>query len=217
MNLYRSFGSLLENWVSEGGPQFDSAWRGNSEESSLTSSPDMDTALNSESVDSGVETASSVMSLPITCGSVSMDNTEIDTMTAERERDRLSPGSQSPVLCGPSSASSSSLNICPSTPRESATVLHLKVEEALQRTQPRRLWDPECQAGVEVPRQRTRASWYLKRHISTIAAKGQRSESFRAAKTVSPLTSLRRISETRRRPLSLRYDQRPFVEKLEVS
>ncbi|XP_076020276.1 uncharacterized protein LOC143011322 [Genypterus blacodes] len=209
MNVYRSFGCLLENWIAEGSLDLDSGWLGNSDEVSPTSFSDMDTTLNCESVDSGVETAGSVMSLPITCGSVSMDNTELDAMAADTELDR------SPVLYDPSSASCPSLNLLPNTPQETSTALHLKLEQALQRTQPRRVWNgPECKAeGLEPPR-RNRASWYLKRHISSVA-KGQRSENLRMAKTASPVTSIRKISEPRRRPLSMRYEQRPFVEKLE--
>ena len=113
MNLYRSFGNLMEAWVTEGAQGSDSAWLGNNYEDPSMRSSDVGTNIRTESVDSGVETASSVTSLPPTPSSVSADHTEIDSFTPERERDSTS---QSPILSFPvpPSSSSSSPHLRPS-------------------------------------------------------------------------------------------------------
>ncbi|KAF7661791.1 hypothetical protein LDENG_00254800 [Lucifuga dentata] len=217
MNLYRNFGNLLESWVTEGGQCSDADWLDNDGNSS-TSSPVMDAILHSESVDSGVEMESSVMSLPATCCSGSMENTEIETVTEERERNRVTPNStlQSPLFSGPSSASSSSLNLCPSTTQEPSTALHLKLEQALKRAEPKHSRNNlGSQTDAEYVRQHTRASFFLRRHTAALA-KTQRSKSFRPLSVTGPLVSSRQISEPRRCRLSLHSDNRPALEKLEV-
>ncbi|XP_071769665.1 uncharacterized protein LOC139922918 [Centroberyx gerrardi] len=224
MNLYRSFGNLLETWVTEGVPCSDpeqDKWLGGDCGNSLTAPPDMGPNLRSESVDSGVEMASSDTSLPSPHCSVSMGNTEIDTVTTEREEDRLTPAStlQSSVLSAPSSAPSSSLYLCPrtaQTPQEGSMALHLKVERALQRTEPRCQSlrnNPESHTDDVVLRRRTHSS-LAKQRASTLV-KGQRPESFGMRKTVSSSVPSRQMSEPCRRPLSLYHDNLPAQTKTE--
>ncbi|XP_035524012.1 uncharacterized protein si:dkey-106l3.7 [Morone saxatilis] len=211
MNLYRSFGNLMEAWVSEGGQCSDSEWPGNNEEDSPTPSSDMGTNLRSESVDSGVETASSDFSFLATSCSISRDNAEIDTFTPEVEGDRLTPAStsQSPV---PSLSSSSSLRLCPSRAQEGSAALSQKLEEALQRTDSKHLKDkPEPLTVDEVLRRRPGASFLPKRHTSELV-RGQRSESFSIRRTVKPSLPTRQLC---RRPMSMICNRQPAQTRLE--
>lgn len=202
MNLYRSFGNLLETWVAEGGPCSDpeqDKWFGSDCGNSLTASPDMGTNLRSESVDSGVEMASSDTSFPSPCGSVSVGNPEIDPVSTERVEDRLTPVSTSQT-------------------QDCSVDLHLKLEQALQRTQPKCQSlrnNPMSHTGDVVLRRKTPS--LTKQHTSTLV-KGQRSESFELRTTVRPLKPSRHMSEPRRRPLSLHSDNQPAAQtKTEVS
>uniref|UniRef100_G3PYX6 Si:dkey-106l3.7 n=2 Tax=Gasterosteus aculeatus TaxID=69293 RepID=G3PYX6_GASAC len=101
MNVYRSFGNLLESWVVDGSRYSDAACLGNNDGDPATSSSDAGTSLRPESVDSGVETASPVTSFPPTPSSASTDN-------AEREACGLTPASTSRSPAPSSSSSSSS-------------------------------------------------------------------------------------------------------------
>ncbi|XP_074547085.1 uncharacterized protein LOC141805794 [Halichoeres trimaculatus] len=133
MNLYRSFGNLMEAWVTEGAQGLDSEWLGVNEDSSSPSSNP-----RSESVDSGVETASSETSFPA-----------LDAST--------SPVLSSPVL---SSSSSSSPHLRPSRTQD---ILSQKLERALQRADSKRLKEiSELPTVDEVPRLRP------KRHTSHV-------------------------------------------------
>uniref|UniRef100_UPI0037E7F713 uro-adherence factor A n=1 Tax=Semicossyphus pulcher TaxID=241346 RepID=UPI0037E7F713 len=173
MNLYRSFGNLMEAWVTEGGRSMDSEWLGLNDEDSPTPSSN----LRSESVDSGVETASSETSFPATSCSVSTDYAEIDASI-----------SQSPVLSSPLllSSASSSPHLSPSGPRESSIALHQKLEQALQRTDSKCLQENSGTPTVdEVLRRRP------KRHTSEVV-RGQRSS-----------VPARQMSEMCRRPMSM--------------
>ncbi|XP_041815638.1 uncharacterized protein si:dkey-106l3.7 isoform X2 [Chelmon rostratus] len=205
MNLYRSFGNLMEAWVSEGGQSSDSEWPGNNDEDSPTPPSDMGTNLRSESVDSGVETASSETSFPA--------NAEIEAFIPETEG--LSPAStsQSPVLCSPppsSSSSSSSPRLCPSRAQEGSVALHQKLEQALQRTDSKHR-KAEPFTVDEVLRRRPRSSFLPKRHTSELV-RGQRLESFGLRRTVNPLVPAR---QTCRRPLSMNCDRHPAQARLE--
>ena len=192
----------------------DSTWLGNNdEEDPPTPSSDVGTTLRSESVDSGVETASSVTSLPATPCSVSTDNTEIDTFTAEREGLTPASASQSPVFSSPSS---SSPHLLPSRAREGPSALE-QVEQALQKTDSLRLKKGQEAPSVdEVLKRRPRASFVPKRHTSELlrgqrsGSFGQRSESFGPRRTVS--SSARQMSDMCRRPTSLCFETRPRSE-----
>ncbi|XP_042251666.1 uncharacterized protein si:dkey-106l3.7 isoform X1 [Thunnus maccoyii] len=197
MNLYRSFGNLMEAWVTEGNLCSDPEWLGNHDEDSAASSTDMGTNLRSESVDSGVETPSSDTSFPAT-SCISTDNAEIDTFTQTST-------SQSPLLSSsvPPFSSSSSPHICPSRAQEGSTALHLKVEQTLQRADCERLKDnPEPVTVDEVLRRQPRTSFLSKRHTSNLV-RGQRSQSLGPRRTVNPSVPVRQMSEIHRRPLSL--------------
>lgn len=210
MNLYRSFGNLMEAWVTEGSLCSDLEWLGNHDEDSPASSSDMGTNLRSESVDSGVETTSSDASFPATSCSISTDNAEIDTFTPT--------SSQSPVLSSPVPycSSSSSPQLCPSRTQEGSTALHLKVKQALERTDSKRLKDnPEPVTVDEVLRRRTRASFLPKRHTSDLV-RGQRSHSFGPRRTVNPSVPVRQMSDIYRRPLSMSCDKQPVQTRSEV-
>lgn len=214
MNLYRSFGNLMEAWITEENQCLDPAWLGNTDEDPLTPSSDMGANPRSESVDSGVETSSSVTSFPATPCSVSTDNAEIDTFPPERGATPAST-SQSPVLSSPvpSSSSSSSPHLHPSTAQES---LHLKVEQALQKTDSKRVEKkPEHLTVDEVLRRRPRSSFVSKRHTLELV-RGQRSESFGPRRTVNPLLPVRQMSDMCRRPTSLQlaHTRSEFVQDL---
>ncbi|XP_060916843.1 uncharacterized protein si:dkey-106l3.7 isoform X2 [Labrus mixtus] len=198
MNLYRSFGNLMEAWVTEGGQGLDSEWPRMNENSPTPSSN-----LRSESVDSGVETASSETSFPATSRSISTDNAEIDATL-----------SQSPVLSSPvlSSSSSSSLNLHPSRDQEESNALHQKLERTLRRTDSKCLKeDSEIPKVEEVLRRRP------KRHTSE-PVRGQRSvsESFCLRRTVNPSALTRHITEMCRRPPSMTCDEQQSQTRLEV-
>ncbi|KAJ0057110.1 hypothetical protein NL108_002046 [Boleophthalmus pectinirostris] len=200
MNLYRSFGNLMEVWVTEGAPEPD--WLERNEEDPPSPSSDVDTNVRSESVDSGVETASSDISFPTT--SVSVD---LDTFTPL--------ASQSPVLSFPAplSSTSSSPYLMPN---------RSKVEQALLRVESFR--EKRQEAPVDdVVRRRPLSSLLPKRHTSDLA-RGQRPGSIvlRKASSSSPL--VRQMSEAQRRPQSAIYDRETFdyipkvlTEKSELS
>lgn len=194
--------------MSEGGQCSDSEWLRNSEEDSPTPTSDMGTNLRSESVDSGVETASSDASFPATSCSASG---EIDTFTPEREGLTPASTSQSPVLSSPVpvSFSSSSPRLGPSRAQDSAA-LHEKVEQALQRTDSKK-----DSAEHEVLRRRPRASFLPKRHTSELV-RGQRSESFGLWRTINSSVPMRQMSDTCRRPMSMSCDTQPAQTSSEV-
>ncbi|XP_034752285.1 uncharacterized protein si:dkey-106l3.7 isoform X2 [Etheostoma cragini] len=194
MNLYSSFGNLMEAWVTKENQSLDSAWLGNNDEDPTTPSTDGGTNLPTESEDSGVETASSVTSFTATFSSVFIDNAEMDTFAPKTEVDGLTPSltSQSPV-------SSSSPRLCPSRAQEDSTALHLKVEQALQKVEakcPKNNREPVTVNGML--RQPPQASFLPKRHTSDLVLRGQRSESFSLRRTVNPSVSMRQMSEMRR-------------------
>nr|XP_046231639.1 uncharacterized protein si:dkey-106l3.7 [Scatophagus argus] len=210
MNLYRSFGNLMEAWITEEGQcSYSEGQENNDEDSSSLSSP-MGTNPRSESVDSGVETASSDMSFPATSCSISTDNTEIETFTSEGEVST----SQSPVLSSPlpSSSSPSSPRLCSTRAQEGSIALHQRVEEALQRTHSKLIKDNTLPLTVDdVLRRQPRASFLPKRHASELV-RGQRSESFGLRRTVNPLVPM---GLTRRRPMSMISYKQPAQTRLE--
>ncbi|XP_019937397.2 uncharacterized protein [Paralichthys olivaceus] len=199
MNLYRSFGNLMEAWVNEGGTYPDSP----------TPSSDTGPNFRSESVDSGVETASTDTSFPASSSFTSADNAETDAFMPEATGLSLASTSLSPVLSSPvpSSSSSSSPGLCPIKSLDRSTALQRKVEQALQRTDSKNQKDNSQLLTVEeVLRRQSRTSSPAKRHTSG-PVRGQRSESFGPRRTVNQSVSLRQTSEMCRRPMSLRLDK----------
>ncbi|XP_062269543.1 uncharacterized protein si:dkey-106l3.7 [Platichthys flesus] len=199
MNLYRSFGNLMEAWVNEGGTY----------PGSPTPSSDTGPNFRSESVDSGVETASTDTSFPASPSTTSADNAEIDAFMPERMGLTPASTSLSPVLSCPvpSSFSSSSPSLCPSKSLNGSSALHSRVEQALQRTDSKNQKDNSELLTVEVVlRRQPRASSMDKLH-STGFVRGQRSDSFGPGRTLNHSASLRQMSENCRRPMSLRWDK----------
>ncbi|XP_026988394.1 uncharacterized protein si:dkey-106l3.7 [Tachysurus fulvidraco] len=142
MNLYRSFGCLLETWVAEGYPgecsssakAFEKKLDQNGSDSASADSLRLTVAaVRSESEDSGVE-------LPSVVSPLTAQDRVLTSQASQLGENDLRPTSSSPALSQCSSSSS-----CFS-PRESFKVLKggakpsettgLRVEEALQRTEP---------------------------------------------------------------------------------
>ncbi|KAK2888372.1 uncharacterized protein si:dkey-106l3.7 isoform X2 [Channa argus] len=200
MNLYRNFGNIMETWVTEGKQCSDSELLDNIDEDSSIPSSGTRTELCSESLDSGVETASSDTSVLATTCFASTENAEIDAFLPERESNILTPAtptSQSPVFSSlvPYSFSSLSPHLCPSRPREGSNGLHLEVDQIIERTDSMCMTDkPKPLTVEEVLRRQTRASLQPKRHTSHLL-RGQRSQSFGQRSTVNPTVPIRQMSE----------------------
>lgn len=165
---------------------------GGSEESS----PSASTNLRSESVDSGVEMASSDTSFQATCSST--DTTESDggegsTLAVE-----------SSVLSCPSPSNPSS----PCRPsQDPSSTLHQKVEAALQRSNSKHLKDKPV--GPEVRRRDSRVH---PRPLSEML-RGQRKDRLDLRRMFNPLEPMRL---TRHRWSSVASDTLAFERKLEV-
>lgn len=199
MNLYRSFGNLMEAWVTEEGQCSYSELLGGSDRSS----PSASTNLRSESVDSGVEMASCDASFQATCSSVSTDTTESDGFTPDGEGS-TTLASESSVLSCPSPSKPSWPHRPPQDP---SSILTQKVEAALQRSSSKHLKDQP--AGLEI---RRRGSRVHQRPISE-ALRGQRKEGFDLRRMFNPLEPMRL---TRHRWSSVASDTLAFERKLEV-
>lgn len=137
MNLYRSFGCLLETWVAEGYPVERSSsaegWGKNvdpngSDSASADSLRLTGAALRSESEDSGVE-------LPSLVSPLTSQNHVLISQASQLGQDDLRPSCSSPALSQCSSSSSYSSAINKGSFKQSETAV-LKVEEALRRTEP---------------------------------------------------------------------------------
>lgn len=137
MNLYRSFGCLLETWVTEGYPvERSSSAEGlgknldpnGSDSASADSLRLTGAALRSESEDSGVE-------LPPVLSSLTSQHHVLTSQASQLREDDLRPSSSSPALsqCSSSSSRFSARNKGSLNQAETAG---LKVEEALRRTEP---------------------------------------------------------------------------------
>ncbi|XP_030599133.1 uncharacterized protein LOC115789762 [Archocentrus centrarchus] len=195
MNLYRSFGNLMETWLTEEDTCADAECLQHDTKDPPTPSSEMETTLRSESVDSGVETASCDTSVPATFSSVSTDNTEM-------EREELAPtlASQAPVF-----SSSSTPLLCPSRAEKDSTALNPKLEQALQRIDSRY---QKALTSDEVFSQQPQASVLIKRHTSALV-RGQSSDTLGLRRTVSPPVSIQPMSGLCRRTLSMTsYRQR---------
>lgn len=181
----------------------------NDDEDPPTPSSQMETNQRSESVDSGVETASSDVSFHATSSSSAAENTEVETLTPETEGDGFTQASQSSV---PSSLQSSP-SLRPSRAEEDSTALHQRLEEALLRTHSQHVKEnKEPLTADAVLRRQPGASSASKRHALE-AAKRQRSESFDLRGRVRPRVPSRPV---RRRPMSMIADKMPSQRKLEV-
>ncbi|KAL6097038.1 uncharacterized protein ACO6RY_06225 [Pungitius sinensis] len=192
MNLYRSFGNLMESWVADAGQYSDAARLGNNGEDLPTSSSDTGTSLRPDSVDSGVETASSVMSSPATPTSVSTN--------AGREAYGLTPASPSQSPAFSSSSSSSPVLGASGAQRVS-------VDEMLMRR-------PRASTGSWVARGQRSRSFALKRSayapVPTTQTSGPRRRSITCCDIQTDQTKSQDLGERERAPLSpgLRYLER---------
>lgn len=205
----------MEAWLTEERQCSYSELLGNNDEDSIMPSSQMETTLRSESVDSGVETASSDTSFHATSPSVSTENTEIGTFTPEREGDGFTQATEPPVPSSPTSSSPflSSPHVCPNSAQEDSAALNQKVEQALQRTTSRLLKDhSEPLTADKVLKRQPWASLLPKRHTSEVV-RCQRSDSFDLRRMINPSMPTRQM---RRRPMSMISDKLPSQRRLEV-
>ncbi|XP_054896742.1 uncharacterized protein si:dkey-106l3.7 isoform X3 [Poeciliopsis prolifica] len=148
MNLYTSFSNLMEAYVYEERTRPESQWRRDNTDGPHAPVSNIVVNPRSESVDSGVESATCETPNPATAGSVSTDNTEMDSFL--RQSDNFAPAStpQPPVFLSTlSSSSSSSPNLRLSRAEEAPTTLNLKGEPELQRTDSKR-WKQVYESSV---------------------------------------------------------------------
>lgn len=197
MNLYRSFGNLMEAWVTEEGQCSYSQLLG--DHGQAASSPS--TNLRSESVDSGVEMASADTSFHATSGS--MDNPELEGFTPERGPNAASEPS---LLSLPSPTNPFSPCPSPGGAQDPSALSHHRVEAALQRSHSKHLKDkPERLAAAEMHRRHSRA------HQQSV--RGQRSDRFDLRRMFNPSEPMRL---TRHRWSSVTSDTLTFQRRLEV-
>lgn len=198
MNLYRSFGDLMEVYVYEERTHPESHWHQDNADGPPAPVSNMAVNPRSESVDSGVETASCETPNPTSGNFLSTDNTEIEIF--QLPRDRFSPAStsQSPVLTSSlPSSSSSSPNMCSSRAEKEPTPLNLKGEPELQRTDSKR-W----KQVYEVLSHQPKSSSLPKQHTSDLK-RCIRSASFNMRRRFDPSVPTGNVSETQREPLSV--------------
>ncbi|XP_044000102.1 uncharacterized protein si:dkey-106l3.7 isoform X1 [Gambusia affinis] len=194
MNLYRSFSNLMEAYVYEERTRPESQWRRDNADG--PHAPVSNIAVNprSESVDSGVESASCETPNPATAGSLSTDNTEMDLFLLQS--DNFAPAStpQPPFLLSTlSSSSPSSPNLHLSRAEEAPTTLNLKEEPELQRADSKR-W----KQVYEVLSQQPKTSSLPKQHTSELK-RCIRSASFNLRRRFDPTVPNGQMSETERK------------------
>lgn len=177
-------------------------------ESNDQTSPLPSTNLRSESVDSGVEMASSDMSFHATCSSVSTDTTELEAFTPDREASTRA--SESSVLSCPSASDPVSPCLPPSGAPDHPSILHQKVEAALQRSSSKHLKvRPACLTAMEIRRRDSQ----LRQRPASESLRGQRSDRFDLRRMFNPSEPMRL---TRHRWSSIASDTLAFQGNLEV-
>lgn len=181
----------MEVWVTKEGQCSYSEPLGRNDETS----PSPSTNLRSESVDSGVEMASSDMSFHAA---------ELDGFTPDR--DRSARASESSVLSCPSPSKPFSPCLPPSGAQDHSNILHQKVEAALQRSNSKHLKD---KPAVEIRRRDSRAHQWP----TSESLRGQRSDRFDLRRMFNPSEPMRL---TRQRWSSVASDTLAFHRKLEV-
>lgn len=193
----------MEAWITEGGQG--TGFPVKNDKDSTAPSSHMETNLRSESVDSGVESASSDTSFHGIPSPVSTENTDMDTFAAEREGERSTAASESSVLSCPTPPPVFSSTTQLNSGQDALSILHQKVEQTLQRTNSKHLKKKtEFLKVDDMLRRRPRpSSLSPKRHTSEIVRSQRRS--------LEPSVPLRR-----RRPTSLVSDRLPSRRKLEV-
>ncbi|XP_011480164.1 uncharacterized protein LOC105355242 isoform X2 [Oryzias latipes] len=197
MNLYSSFGNLMEVWVHEDRTHLEPEGLENNVDDSPTPSSKIETNPCLESADSGVETAS----CDTPCSITSTDDAEFDLLTPQSEEPSPAPTSRSPVLFSPATSVSisSPTHLCHSKAKEGST--NLKVEQVLQRSVSK-----NSKYLNRMTSQRSQAS-YQATGQALERVQCQRSESMGQMKRAnSPVTIIQK-TEGHRRPVSFACDQ----------
>ncbi|XP_019727524.1 uncharacterized protein LOC109517061 isoform X1 [Hippocampus comes] len=203
MNLYRSFGNLMEAWVAEQHPDpelledisKDSPSRSSHSYSALEKN------VRTESVDSGVETASTDTFFPTS--SLSMDMAETDSFASGPGNDNHIPfssdGSASlpPYLSPPALSQPTNLRRV-----QGSVVFNQKLRQALQRSESRQVPEPHAIDQRDHTASRRRTSIL-------------RSESFGSWETARPSVPAWQISGVRKQILSSGRKMGPMQLKSE--
>ncbi|XP_046873826.1 uncharacterized protein si:dkey-106l3.7 isoform X2 [Hypomesus transpacificus] len=278
MNLYSSFGNLLESWVSEGvvpdtagkWPDTDSRASFMLSESEPLSKPHPSSPLRSESGDSGLEMASPVSPLPSSHYPgmdtqppvLSLPSSHYPGTTTDTDSDLVGAGGGEVVVSSspstprssdlplsspspprspdlplsspcpprspdlpPSSSSSSSLSLglteaqAPLGSPEHAVAMHLKLEQALQRTDTDRKLGRQKNTplpGDQAPRKRCDTA-SLSTESSQVVRTGQRSGSLGPGRKVGPAEGRQQTWERPKRPQSLYQDRLSVHTEEEIS
>ncbi|XP_032425939.1 uncharacterized protein LOC116724389 isoform X1 [Xiphophorus hellerii] len=195
MNLYRSFSNLMEAYVYEERTLPESQWRRDNTDGPHAPASNIAVNPRSESVDSGVESASCETPNFATAGSLSTDNTEMDLFLLQSDNFVPASTPQPPVFMSTlSSSSPSSPNLRLSRAEEASTTLNLKEEPELQRTDSKR-W----KQVYEVLSQQPKTSSLPKQHTSELK-RCIRSASFNLRRRFDPPVRNGQMSETERKP-----------------
>lgn len=166
----------MEAWVTEENQCSYSELLGNIGEAS--SSPSAN--LRSESVDSGMEMASTDTSFHTPSSSDSPDNIELDGLTPERGPTRAS---ESPALSCPSPSNPFSPCLSPSGAQDHPALLHQRVEAALQRSNSKHVKDtPEYLRAAALRWRHSRAH----RQHAPESMREQRSDRFDLRRMFNP-------------------------------
>ncbi|XP_049595098.1 uncharacterized protein si:dkey-106l3.7 [Syngnathus scovelli] len=200
MNLYRSFGNLLEAWVAEQEP--DTELLEDIPNDSLTcsspSSSGLERNVRAESVDSGVETAST--DTFCLTSSLSTEMAEMDSFASGNDNFSpfLSLGSASLPPCPPPAAISQPPRL---SRIQGSVIFNTKLNQALQRSESRRLSESHTDNRHAVSRYRNPLL---------------RSESFGTWETPKPSVSLRQILDMKKETLTSRSRMEPMQDRPEA-
>ncbi|XP_037122507.1 uncharacterized protein si:dkey-106l3.7 [Syngnathus acus] len=202
MNLYRSFGNRLEAWVAEQEP--DTELLEDIPNDSLTcsspSSSGMERNVRAESVDSGVETAST--DTFCLTSSLSTEMAEMDSFASGNDNfgPFLSLGSASLPPCPPPAA----ISRPPRLSRiQGSVTFNPKLKQALQRTESRRSSESHTD---------DRRLHAVSRYRNPLL----RSESFGTCETLRPSSSLRQILDIKKETLPSRSRMQPMQDRAEA-
>ncbi|KAM9794830.1 uncharacterized protein ACBT44_018723 [Syngnathus typhle] len=192
MNLYRSFGNLLEAWVAEQEPDTEllEDFPNDSPTCSSPSSSGMERNVRAESVDSGVETAST--DTFCLTSSLSTEMAEMDSFASGNDNfgPFLSLGSASLPPCPPPAAISQPRRL---SRIQGSVIFNTKLKQALQRTESRRSSESHTD---------DRRFHAVSRYRNPLL----RSESFGTRETPIPSVSLTQILDMRTLPSRSRIE-----------
>ncbi|XP_077594083.1 uncharacterized protein LOC144210987 [Stigmatopora nigra] len=135
MNLYKSFGSRMESWVAEQNPHHD-LLENIPEDSSMSSSWEKNT--RADSVDSGVETASTDTLFP--ASALSVDMSDVDSLASGLSYDNYKVLSTLGSASLPAYSSPRALSQAATPGRgKGSSILNQKLRQALLRSESRRV------------------------------------------------------------------------------